>query len=147
MLTHRAHTTGVRRRLAQPLRLAAWLLVVFYFVASGRAFLPGVCATQRALDAQNARDSGAPSMYAPRACCYLPLPEGSESEAPLAPENSGCALCKLVSSAAPLVVAVHAPAPQAHAFSALPPQNDQCAALFLDRTLQSRAPPRFMRLS
>ena len=127
--------------------LVAWLLVVFYLVASGRAFVPGICATQRAMDAQQARESGAPSIHALRACCVLPPSKDGESRVPVAPDDSGCALCKLVSSVAPLVVTVHVPPPPVHEYAAPRAQNAQCTGRFLDRTLQSRAPPRTTRLS
>jgi len=147
MLKYRTPYSGSLQSRSRAYWLAAWLLVVFYLVASGRAFVPGICATQWAMDARQARDLAAPSLHAPRGCCILPRAGSGESKEPVVPENSGCALCKLVSTAAPLAATVHVPAPPAHEFATPRAREAQCTGLFLDRPLQPRAPPRITHLS
>jgi hypothetical protein len=129
------------QRRSRTFWVASWLLVVLYLVASGRAFIPGICATQRALDAQCAADSGSPSIHALRACCVLPPTRDGESDAPVAPGDSGCALCKLVSSVAPLAATVHVPAPPEPEFAAPQARPAQLASALVASTFQTRAPP------
>ena len=132
---------GSLQRRSRTFWVASWLLVALYLVASGRAFIPGICATQRAMDAQCAANSDGPSMHGLRACCALPAGDEGESDAPIAPGNSGCALCKLVSSAAPLAATVYVPAPLEPAFAALLPVTDQRTGIRVLGTFQTRAPP------
>jgi hypothetical protein len=93
------------------------------------------------MDAQCAANSDGASMRALRSCCVFPPSESEESEAPVAPGDSGCALCKLVSSAAPLAATVYVPAPLEPAFAALLPAADQRTGTRVLGTFQTRAPP------
>ena len=98
-------------------RAFSWALVLFYLLAAGRAFVPGLCATQAAMDAQ----CGAPGETGARIgaaihCCPAP-PEGPESGSdapqPVTPAESGCAFCNLLIAPAdgPQGLVLPAPAP------------------------------------
>ena len=132
--------SGFQRR-SRTFWITSWLLVALYLVASGRAFIPGICATQRAMDAQCASASDGSSMRALRACCVLPRGESEESELPIAPGESGCALCKLVSSAAPLAATVYVPVPPNPEFLSPQIRPAQRSGTDLVGTFQTRAPP------
>lgn len=134
-------TPASLQRRSRTFWVASWLLVVLYLVASGRAFIPGICATQRALDAQCAAESNGTSMHALRACCALPPAKDGESDAPVAPGDSGCALCKLVSSVAPLAATVHLPAPPEPEFTCPQVRVAQRDGSQVADTFQNRAPP------
>lgn len=125
--------------------LASWFLVVFYLVASGRAFIPGICATQRAMDAQCAANSGTASIHALRSCCTLPartVPDGEKgSKRPVTPAESGCALCKLVSSVAPLSVTVALSMPPEAAHASPQVQVAQVASAAVRGAAHKRGPP------
>lgn len=141
-MSHTPSTShGTLQRRSRTFWLASWLLVGLYLVASGRAFIPGICATQRAMDAQCAASSDGPSMQGLRACCAMPSGEDGESDTPVAPGDSGCALCKLVSSSAPLAATVFVPVPPEPEYG--PPQTRiaQLSGTHLVGTTQDRAPP------
>ena len=141
MNTYHAINTGHLQRRSRTFWLLSWFLVTLYLVASGRAFIPGICATQRALDAQQVSDSGAPSIHALRACCVFPRAKDRESGVPVAPRESGCALCTLVSSPVPLVATVFLPVPPKSEFAALQAEDAQCTGTCVDSAFQTRAPP------
>ncbi|MBL7647578.1 MAG: hypothetical protein JNK74_15435 [Candidatus Hydrogenedentes bacterium] len=134
-------TPASLQRRSRTFWVASWLLVVLYLVASGRAFIPGICATQRALDAQCAAASSGTSMHAIRACCAMPPAKDGESDAPVAPGDSGCALCKLVSSVAPLAATVHVPVPPEPKFTPPQTRSAQLDSALVDSIFQTRAPP------
>lgn len=125
--------------------LSSWFLVIFYLVASGRAFIPGICATQRALEAQCVETSGAPTMHALRACCVLPPAPSKEgkggSHQPVTPDESGCALCKIVTTMAPLVATVVLPDPPRPEYNSPQALAHQRAESLAHGALQTRAPP------
>jgi len=141
MYFYSASNTGSIQRRSRTFWLLCWFLAALYLIASGRAFIPGICATQRALDAQQARESDAPRMHALRPCCVLPPAKDGESGAPAAPRESGCALCKLVSSAAPLVTTVVLPVPPKPEFGAPQAEDAQRIGTIVDSAFQTRAPP------
>ena len=76
-------------------RSTARLLVCFYVLASCRALIPGLCATQAAiLDAE--RDAGAAAVAATHACCSLVQPKQDASKhAPVRNSAPKCAFCEL----------------------------------------------------
>ena len=134
-------TPASLQRRSRTFWVASWLMVVLYLVASGRAFIPGICATQRALDAQCAAESSETSMHAIRACCVLPPTKDGASDTPVAPGESGCALCKLVSSVAPLAATVHVPVPPEPEFASPQARTAQRTGTLVVGAFQTRAPP------
>jgi hypothetical protein len=141
MHTHFTSNTGSIQRRSRTFWLLCWFLAALYLIASGRAFIPGICATQRALDAQQARESDSPRMHALRPCCVLPPAHDAESGAPAVPRESGCALCKLVSSPAPLAVKVILPVPPRPVYAVPQSAEAQRAGSHLARSFPTRAPP------
>lgn len=125
----------------------SWFLVAFYLVASGRAFIPGICATQRAMDAQCAANSECTSIHALHSCCSMPAPTAPQGEKgskrPVTPAESGCALCKLVSSVAPLSVTVTLDAPLEAGHASPPAVAAQLASTALLGAAHKRGPPAF----
>lgn len=83
------------------LRWVAWGIVLFYALASGRGFLPGLCATLNAAERScSAEDEVLAN--ATRSCCSAPEPAdapGQGSKRPITPEESGCPFCHLVQTA------------------------------------------------
>ena len=83
-----------------------WLLVLFYLVASGRALIPGLCATLNAAraDAKAAR-CDALANGDPSCCSQRALAQRIGDKQPVRPrqtrECGHCAFCSLVTSPAP----------------------------------------------
>lgn len=125
--------------------LVSWSLVLFFLLASGRALVPGLCATQRAMDAQCAVGSGDVLSGGARSCCSVAAEsESSETDGdprPVTPEESGCAFCKLAGSVAPVPAAVVVPAPLAAAFAPVVHPTLTWATRFDERACPKRAPP------
>lgn len=142
---HRSSTPRIFQTRSRAFWLASWFLVALYLVASGRAFIPGICATQRAMDAQCAQDSGAPSIHALRSCCSVPAPAAHQGEKgskrPVTPAESGCALCKLVSSVAPLSITVALAMPPEAAHASPQAQVAQLASAAVRGAAHKRGPP------
>ncbi|MBL7647214.1 MAG: hypothetical protein JNK74_13585 [Candidatus Hydrogenedentes bacterium] len=90
------------RRSGWGTALVVWALVAFYLLASARAFVPGLCATQAAIDAQCHTPQGAATISpARRSCCAAKVPATTEScptdeREPITPSESGCAFCNLL---------------------------------------------------
>lgn len=132
-------------RVTLGVRTVSWFLVLFYLVASCRAFLPGICATQNAMDARNEAEpceqlsTGLPS------CCAARLAHPStgddSDDAPVTPQDAHCPFCTLVMSAAPVPCHVEAPVPLQPLFTpplALASLESQDAPR---GAFQNRAPP------
>lgn len=125
--------------------LVSWSLVLFFLLASGRALVPGLCATQRAMDAQCAVGTGGVLKGTTPSCCSVA--SGSESKEqdgsprPVTPGESGCAFCKLAGSVAPVPASVAVPAPLAAAFAPVVQPTLTWATRFDERACPKRAPP------
>ena len=101
-----------RFRMLRPVSCA---LVLFYLLASARALVPGLCATQAAMDAQCAMP-GEPRASAAIHCCPTTSPaseSGPDTPQPVTPAESGCAFCNLLIAPtdAPQLLILPAPAP------------------------------------
>ncbi|MBI1320266.1 MAG: hypothetical protein GC168_15170 [Candidatus Hydrogenedens sp.] len=92
------------------LRSLAVLMAVFCVLASGRALVPGMCATQRALE-ENAAVRAAASCCSvqPASCCSkAPAPPAGGTRAP---GETNCAFCHLAKAVAENPAPVFFPAP------------------------------------
>ena len=79
--------------------VVAWGIVAFYVLASARALVPGLCATQAAMDAQCHVESGETEIKrVSGSCCSVPARENTpdDGEAPITPAESHCAFCNLL---------------------------------------------------
>lgn len=79
-------------------RSTARLLVCFYVLASCRALIPGLCATQAAI-LEGQRAAGSAAVAATHSCCTLAQPQQDSSERQQPVRNSSttkCAFCELV---------------------------------------------------
>lgn len=79
-------------------RSTARLLVCFYVLASCRALIPGLCATQAAI-LEGQQSAGSPAVAATHSCCTLAQPQQDSSEQQLPVRKSStpkCAFCELV---------------------------------------------------
>lgn len=122
--------------------LFAWFLVAFYLLSSGRALIPGLCATQRMLDAQRDVPSCTVSAQRIRACCIPPATSESDPEnSPAIPTESGCAFCKLLQSVAPVPPGLSLPPLAALAFRVPVAREAQRAHDGAPGDIQNRAPP------
>ena len=87
----------IRSRVS--IRVTARLLVALYLLASCRALVPGLCATQAAINAAEEARSQA-SVQTARACCTMnlsPARNGGQPDTPAkAPSSPHCAFCELV---------------------------------------------------
>lgn len=124
------------------LRYVSWALVLFYLLASARAFLPGLCATQAAMDAQCAMpgESTATAIH----CCSTssPTPEsGPDSPRPVTPAESGCAFCNLLIAPTDAPQHLILPAPAPPQFAVRIPLAMQCAQGAPRANAPNRAPP------
>jgi len=141
MPTYLTSNTRSVQRPSRMVWLLCWFLVVLYLLASGRAFIPGICATQRSLDARQVRESDGPRMHSIRLCCVLPPARDAEPDAPSGPRESGCALCKLVGSPAPLAVRVILPVPPRPLHAVPQSAEAQRPGSNFACTFPTRAPP------
>lgn len=125
--------------------MVSWFLVLFFLLASGRALVPGLCATQRAMDAQCAVGTGDVFRSASPSCCSVASGSSSKeqdgSPMPVTPEESGCAFCKLAGTVAPVPAFVVVPAPLAAAFAPVVQPTLTWATRFDERACPKRAPP------
>ena len=79
-----------QRRVTHVGLVVLWSLVAFYILASARALIPGLCATQAAMDAQcHVAETGS-------CCATTEEPAESQPDAPVTPAESGCAFCNLL---------------------------------------------------
>lgn len=78
------------------IRETARLLVALYLLASCRALVPGLCATQNAINAaEEAQSRG--SVQTAHACCAAKPGTRNQSDAPApVPAKTSCAFCELV---------------------------------------------------
>jgi len=79
--------------------LIAWGIVAFYVLASARALVPGLCATQAAMDAQCHVEAGETVLKrVSGSCCPVPVEQDSSGDenAPVTPAESHCAFCNLL---------------------------------------------------
>jgi len=101
-MTFFRHPYGIHARRHAPTRrtaAVAWFLVAFYVVASGRALLPGLCATQTAMDERCALPAnGAALSVSATVCCpsQRPATGTPTDEAPVTPAESKCPFCNLL---------------------------------------------------
>ncbi|MBX3177652.1 MAG: hypothetical protein KF886_09845 [Candidatus Hydrogenedentes bacterium] len=134
--------SGVRRGAC-----AAWgvsgFLVLFYILASCRALIPGLCATQAAMDAHCGPTGG--STPAPAGiCCYMPPDDdGSSAPAPdpVTPEQSRCAFCNLLIAKTDPPLFFTAPLPAPAHFAGAIPVAEQFVGAFSRGAAPNRAPP------
>ena len=124
----------------------AWFMVAFYVLASGRALVPGLCATQAAMDAQCAIPAGGAVLSsASRGCCPAPpkpetcCPDGEKH--PVTPEESHCAFCNLVIGLAEAPSGLVLPAPAPPKFADHVPLAFQVAQEVAKGAAPNRAPP------
>lgn len=126
----------------------AWFMVAFYVLASGRGLVPGLCATQAAMDAQCAVDGRVALLSNPAAgCCPKPVepaPDAchpGDNKRPITPEESHCAFCNLVIGLAdaPIALALLSLPPPAYAESI--PLESWVAQEVTRSNAPSRAPP------
>ena len=105
LLVNFLSTSPERNDTAAP-RASRWCtsvalgLVLFYVLASVRALIPGLCATQVAMDNQCPIERGAPQLIGNTiSCCTSPasrtIPEDGEKR-PITPAESHCAFCNLI---------------------------------------------------
>ena len=134
-----------RRSAYRPSRAViafAWFLVAFYLLSSGRALVPGLCATQKMLDAQRDVPTCTVSARSIRSCCVPSSTAPSDSEGvPTAPMESGCAFCKLLQSVAPIPPGLSLPPLVALAFRVPVARDGQMAQEGAPGDIQNRAPP------
>lgn len=83
-------------RSRKSIRVTARLLVALYLLASCRALVPGLCATQAAIEATQEAQPQA-SVQTAHACCTMNLATRGKSNAPAPiPVKTSCAFCELV---------------------------------------------------
>lgn len=80
--------------------LVAWGIVAFYVLASARALVPGLCATQAAMDAAQCHVEAGETIVkrVSGSCCPVPVEDSApgEEKAPVTPAESHCAFCNLL---------------------------------------------------
>lgn len=100
LITSQERDTATSPRISRWCTSLAWALVLFYVLASVRALIPGLCATQVAMDNQCPVERGAPQLIGNTIrCCTSPAarttPEDGEKR-PITPAESHCAFCNLI---------------------------------------------------
>jgi len=138
-----AHTDKPGEWRLRGRQLLALGLIAFYLLASARAFVPGMCATLVAAQAQLERDAGR-ATESRDACCSMPRAEHTREQdapTPVSPVASGCPFCSLVQALAPLPAYVQLPLPAVAIRTAETTTALRLPAQTRVRLYDGRAPP------
>jgi len=120
-------------------------LVLFYLLASARALIPGLCATQSANDAQCGAPLGKDAISSTaHHCCPTPAAESDDDDGdrrPVTPAESHCAFCNLLIAHIEPSIAVDLPTPSPWRFPDQIPLVAQLAQTVDFGATPNRAPP------
>lgn len=132
-------STALRRYALRPVAVA---LVAFCLLAAGRAFVPGMCATQRALPSLEAITLSEGCQLTARSACCMPVATPMTDRNPAPVGDAYCAFCYLAKAVAENPAPVVFPALSESLKGAPDPLSSIVRSRELDYLLTGRAPPR-----